>query len=354
MAAVKKKIKKTQIKKRILKVLLIVLTLATVYSFAAPKFLSPNTVYAVGDLNVEWGVPDGDPIFVVSNMLPGDTEQRSVDVENNGTTARDVSIRGVKTSEIGNLSTVLEFVITEGGTDLYGGTTGTKTLDQFFTDSGGPNGLFLSTLGAGDSTTYTFKAFFQSSAGNEFQNTQVIFDLIIGLSFDIPDECDQIDLLPNPLIGSSAADTLNGSSGNDLIMGLEGADKINGNGGDDCIIGGPGAENSIHGGDGSDVIFGNENADSVYGENGDDLIVGGAGADYLRGGDGNDHITGNENADVLEGGNDNDFLEGGDGPDSLRGDAGDDNLIGDGGMDDADGGTETDTCDAESVINCEI
>lgn len=342
------------LKKRILKILLIILSIATVYSFVAPKFLNPQTAYAVGDLNVEWGVPDGDPIFVVSNMLPGDSEQRSVDVINNGATSRDVSIRGVKTSETGSLSTVLEFVISQGGTDLYGGTTGTKTLDQFFTDSGGPNGLFLSTLGSGDSTTFTFKAFFQSSAGNEFQNTQVIFDLIIGLSFDIPDECDQIDLLQTPVIGTSAADTINGSEGNDLIMGLEGSDIIYGYGGDDCIIGGPGAENSIHGGDGNDVIFGNENADSVYGENGDDLIVGGSGADYLRGGDGNDHIAGNENADVLEGGNDNDFLEGGDGPDSLRGDAGDDNIIGDGGMDDANGGTETDTCDAESELNCEI
>lgn len=350
----KKKSQKQQFKKRLFKVLLIILSLVTVYWFVAPKFLNPNTAYAVAGLNVEWGVPDGDPIFVVSNMLPGDTEQRSVDVINNGATSRDVSIRGVKTSEIGSLSTVLEFVISEGATDLYGGTTGTKTLDQFFTDSGGPNGLFLSTLAPGASTTYTFKAFFQSSAGNEFQNTQVIFDLIIGISADISDGCDQIDLLPTPVIGTTQAETLNGTPGNDLIMGLEGADIIYGHGGDDCIIGGPGAEDSIFGGEGNDVIFGNEDADSIYGENGDDLIIGGPGADNLYGGEGNDVIFGNENTDLLEGDSGNDFLQGGDGPDSLSGGAGDDNLVGDGGMDDANGGANTDTCDAESEISCEI
>ena len=53
-----------------------------------------NTTYAAGDLNITWdGVPDGDPIFVVSNMLPGDAENRDVDVENNGTAQLATLIR---------------------------------------------------------------------------------------------------------------------------------------------------------------------------------------------------------------------------------------------------------------------
>lgn len=315
-----------------------------------------KTAYAVGDLNVIWGVPDGDPIFVVSNMLPGDMEQRTVSVLNGASSPRPVGVRGVKTEEIASFSGVLDFVISKNGTDLYGGTspTGPKTLQDFFDESEGPNGLFLSEVAAGGSTSYTFKAMFPPGSGNEFQGAKVVFDLIIGISIDIPDECEAIDLSPNPIIGTTQGETLNGTSENDLILGLEGADIIFGNGGHDCILGGKGAENSIFGGEGNDVIFGNEGADSIYGEGGDDLIFGGSGADTLRGGDGDDHLIGNENADLLEGGNNNDLLEGNDGADTLRGEAGDDNLIGGAGIDSANGGPDIDTCDAESETGCEI
>lgn len=342
---------------------------ANIYQAAQPK-----TVYAVGDLNVEWGVPDGDPIFVVTNMLPGDSEQRSVDVENNGTVPRDVGIRGVKTEEIAAFSTILDFMILENGTELYGGTspTGPKTLAEFFTESGGPNGLFLSTLGPGDSTTYTFKATFPPEAGNEFQNAKVVFDLIIGISIEIPEECEGIDLEGNPIIGTSQAETLNGTPGNDLILGLEGADIINGHGGHDCILGGPGAENPINGGEGNDVIFGNEGADHLNGNNGDDLVFGGSGADVIEGNDGEDHLIGGTEADLITGGNDNDLIEGNEGPDDLRGgdgndiihggdgadsmlgQAGDDQLFGEAGNDFANGGLHTDTCVAETKTNCEL
>src|SRR3990172_10721717 len=72
-----------------------------------------KTAYAVGDLNVLWGVPDGDPIFVVQNMLPGDTEQRTVTVNNGATSARDVGIIGIKTEETASFSGILDFIISE-------------------------------------------------------------------------------------------------------------------------------------------------------------------------------------------------------------------------------------------------
>ena len=314
-----------------------------------------KTAYAVGDLNVVWGVPDGDPIFVVSNMLPGDTEDHDVDVANGGTVPRDVGVRGVKTEEIASFAAVLDFVVSEGGSDLYGGTspTGPKTLAEFFTESSGPDGIPLSTLGSGNSTTYTFKVTFQESAGNEFQNTNVVFDLKIGISIALPSECDALDLLPTPIIGTSKAENLTGTPGNDLIMGFEGADKINGNGGNDCILGGTGAD-SINGNNGNDVIFGEGGADSINGNNGNDLLVGGNGADTLRGENGEDHLIGGGDADVLDGGNDNDLLEGGNAADSMRGGNGDDTLRGDAGIDFANTHTVPDTCIAETKIQCEL
>lgn len=374
-----------------------ILTVVSLFAFLAVfvtgyRFPVKNpTAFAVGDLSVDWGVPDGDPIFVVNNMAPGDMEDRDVDVTNDAPSPRPVGVRGVETSDIGGLKTVLDIVISEGGTDLYGGTspTGPKTLDQFFAESAGPDGIFLFDLAPSETKTINFKVTFPESAGNEFQATSVVFDLIIGLSIELPAECDQIDLLPTPIIGTSKADNLTGTPGNDLIMGLEGADKIEGNGGDDCILGGDGADkingnsgsdaifgeggaDSINGNDDDDFIDGGDGADTINGNNGNDTLIGGAAADTLRGENGEDHLIGGDAADTLDGGNQDDILEGGDGPDTLRGgngddelhggdgadsllgQAGDDLIIGDAGNDSANGGPGTDTCDAESETNCEL
>lgn len=379
----------TKIKIKLFRILLIVLVVVPTYYFAAPNFLQNTTVQAIGDLTVNWGVPEGDPIFVVSNMAPGDEETRTVGIANTSAFTRPVGVRGVETSETNNLSQALEIVISEGLTDLYGGTAGTKTLDQFFTDSTGPDGIPLSTLLPSASTSYTFEVTFMETAGNDFQNGEVVFDLIIGISVDLPDECELLDLLATPIIGTAKAEKLTGTPGNDLIMGLNGADSIVGNGGNDCILGGSGAE-SIDAGPGNDVVFGEQNADYIRGNLGNDLLVGGEGGDTLKGEGGEDHLIGNQNSDNLDGGLDNDLLEGNEDPDTLKGQGGNDhligglgvdyldggdnedtlegnenndtlkggngndNLVGGAGIDNANGQADSDTCDAETESNCEI
>src|SRR3990167_5721732 len=173
---------------RILKIIipLLIIAFAIVQNGGLNLFNKDITVRAVGDLNVIWGVPDGNPIFVVSNMLPGDSEERSVDVTNNASVSRPVGVRGVKTSETGNFSNALNIVIMEGVNILYG----PVNLNQFFTDSAGPEGIPLTTLSSGDTTTYTFKVTFDENAGNEFQGKEIIFDLIIGIAVDVPEECE--------------------------------------------------------------------------------------------------------------------------------------------------------------------
>ena len=54
---------------RILKIIipLLIIAFAIAHSGGLNIFNKDITVRAVGDLNVIWGVPDGDPIFVVSN-----------------------------------------------------------------------------------------------------------------------------------------------------------------------------------------------------------------------------------------------------------------------------------------------
>lgn len=342
-----------KIKLKLLRIFALSLVAAIVYSLATPNFLSNSTVQAVGDLNIIWGVPDGNPIFTVTNVLPGDSESRTVTVVNGASAPRPVGVRGEKTAETLSFASVLEITISEGATDLYGGTTGTKTLDQFFTDSLGPDGIPLSTLAAGATTNYTFKISFPTTAGDEFQSASVTFNITIGIAIDLPAECDQLNLSGTPIIGTKKAETLNGTPGNDLIMGMEGADTIRGNGGDDCILGGIGAD-TINGGAGNDVIFGEQHADTINGGAGNDFIVGADGADSINGGAGQDQIFGNNHADSLNGGDDDDYIEGGDAPDTLRGGSGNDTLLGQNGIDTANGNAGTDTCDAETESSCEL
>lgn len=315
---------------------LILISALMIYSNGLGLF-DKKTAYAVGDLNIIWGVPDGDPIFVVSNMLPGDMADRNVDVENNAPTPRPVGVRGIKTEEIASFSAVLDFVISEGGLDLYGGTspTGRKTLEEFFAESSGPNGIFLSTVNNGDTTTYNFKATFPEGSDNEFQEAKVVFDLQIGISVDLPDACDNITFNGNIIFGTSGADALTGTSKNDLIVGFEGNDVLSGGSGNDCLIGGSG-QDILNGGSGNDVHDGGPQKDIINGGFGNDQIEGGLGNDFINAGSNNDTVLGNGGNDDINGGSGNDNLIGGSGTDKIRGGAG------------------IDTCDGEAEFTCEL
>ena len=87
-------------------------------------------------------------------------------------------------------------------------------------------------------------------------------------------------------IGNSGNNTLNGTSGSDLLVGLGGNDVLNGGGGIDILSGG-GGNDTLNGGSGSDIVSGDagndlliykmaENARSI------DLYDGGSGIDTLR------------------------------------------------------------------------
>lgn len=123
--------------------------------------------------------------------------------------------------------------------------------------------------------------------------------------------------------------TINGSNGDDLILGSKYGDNINGKKGDDCIIAG----------DGDDIINAHEGNDSVYGGNGNDTIHGQDGHDNLYGGNGNDTIYGS---------NGNDKIYGGAGNDKLKGDNGNDDIDGGDGFDACEGGNGND-----DIVNCE-
>src|SRR5258706_771035 len=87
--------------------------------------------------------------------------------------------------------------------------------------------------------------------------------------------------------------TLNGTEGNDTIVGGADNDVINGFGGND----------NIQAGGGSDTVLGGAGNDTISGNDGTDWVEGGAGNEEVRGGPGQDSIAFQEyqaqNADVL-------------------------------------------------------
>jgi len=344
--------KKIKILKILIPALVLLFGLKQTNILAKIKLVN-STAQAVGDLSIDWGVPAGQPIFQVNNFLPGETAERTVSIFNGASSSKPVAVVGAKTDELKDLANVLEITISQNGTDLYGGSLGAKTLAQFFQESAIPNAIFLFNLNPGDSKQLKFKIKFQEGAGNYYQGARVVFDIILGLYYQVPEECRGIKFSRPPIFGTEKADILRGGNGNDLIFGFGGNDKIDGSNGDDCLVGGSGND-KIDGSNGNDVILGNEGNDILDGSNGNDLIKGGAGDDKIFGSNGDDRIFGEEGKDILDGGNDRDYIEGGSGDDILTGGNGNDILIGGEGNDRVDGGLGRDQCEGEKKNACEF
>lgn len=110
----------------------------------------------------------------------------------------------------------------------------------------------------------------------------------------------------------------------------------------------------IDGTSGNDVIVGNDLDNLIVGAGGNDLICGGGGNDDLRGGSGDDMLSGGPGDDILRGGSGMDVLNGDDGRDTIDGGRNNDRIDGGAGNDTVTGGSGTDNCaNAESATSCE-
>lgn len=105
----------------------------------------------------------------------------------------------------------------------------------------------------------------------------------------------------------------------------------------------------LEGTDGNDVIVGSSNNDRIFGFDGDDIICARGGQDFVDGGAGMDAINGQGGDDELRGGEGDDTLNGNSGQDRLFGEGGNDDLIGNGGRDTCDLGESF----ADTTRGCE-
>ena len=125
---------------------------------------------------------------------------------------------------------------------------------------------------------------------------------------------------------------INGTPGNNFIVGTSASDQIFMLAGNDTVFSQQG-DDLIFGNFGVDLLSGNENSDSIFGEQGTDIIIGNQGNDSLNGNQGNDTLYGGMNNDVVRGGQGNDLVFGDLGNDVLHGDIGADVLVGGDGQD---------------------
>lgn len=138
------------------------------------------------------------------------------------------------------------------------------------------------------------------------------------------------------LVGSVEGDTIRGDAGNDTLQGGAGDDLLYGDAGNDSMIGGAGDDSYYVDstgdrvveqlGDGVDSVF--STVSLTLSANVENLTLLGAGNLTARGNDLANTITGNVGANQLYGADGNDTLIGGDANDVLRGDAGDDSMVG--------------------------
>jgi Ca2+-binding RTX toxin-like protein len=151
--------------------------------------------------------------------------------------------------------------------------------------------------------------------------------------------------------GTGGDDTIVGTDAVEILRGLDGDDAIDAAGGDDLVFGGAGADtltggagrDQVHGGAGNDVLYGGADQDRMYGDAGNDRLEGGLAGDNLYGGDGNDTLIGGEGDDYLRGENGNDTSVGGAGNDFFYDLSGDNTFDGGEGNDNFYAGSGDDT-----------
>jgi VCBS repeat-containing protein len=157
----------------------------------------------------------------------------------------------------------------------------------------------------------------------------------------------------NLLIGNNNNNTIVSLDGDDLSVGLAGSDNLSGNKGADLLFGNQGND-VIEAGDGDDTLFGGKEndflngglgADTIHADLGDDQVLGGDGNDFIEGGQGGDLIDGGAGNDSIDGGSENDAVKGGDGADVITGGAGSDALQGNAGDDALIGNADADVLD---------
>ena len=132
------------------------------------SFFPCVSLQAQGSLEITF---EPDPLFSISNFLPGDTATSSIKVENKSDTLLSIYVWPENVSDPADLANVLNLKIEEAGNTLFN-----NTLSNFFATSS----LYLSDLAPNQESQYELSINFDITAGNEYQEKGLQFDFFIG------------------------------------------------------------------------------------------------------------------------------------------------------------------------------
>lgn len=156
--------------------------ITSIIVFGAGVLLTPSTFAQAQNLVVEF---ETTPLFDEANFLPGDNVPRWVRVTNNSGQIQPIATEAINypgfpgpdAVPADDLSRALLIVIREkGGSDLYGGSAGEKTLFNFYEDGE----TYLSDISADSSKEYEFEVIFPAEKENEWEGKTTNFDILIG------------------------------------------------------------------------------------------------------------------------------------------------------------------------------
>ncbi|MEH2183877.1 DVUA0089 family protein [Nostoc sp.] len=99
--------------------------------------------------------------------------------------------------------------------------------------------------------------------------------------------------------GTTNPDTINGSSGNDTIVGWASGGNANSTSGND-ILNGLAGNDSLAGGTANDTLSGGDGNDTLDGGTGNNTLKGNAGSDTFKGSQGNNNIDGGDGFDTAD------------------------------------------------------
>lgn len=136
--------------------------------FALTMLVAPVSAFATLDVTFE-----STPLFDVSGFSPGDTISKTVDVSNTGSESAGAYSQLIGYTDPDNLGSQLTLRILDGSTELFSGT---------FDDFSSVGQVSLSTIPAGSSDSYTYEVTFLTSAGDDYQEKVLGFDLCVGFS----------------------------------------------------------------------------------------------------------------------------------------------------------------------------
>ncbi len=133
-------------------------------------FFSSSALAQTPVIEITFG---SNPLFNVSNFLPGDTETASVEIKNNSDTTQSAYVEAVTVVDPDNLASQMLFRIFDGVNQIY-----TDSFEDFL--NAGP--VSLSNISSGQVKDYEFRVSFIDSTDNDYQGKTLGFNLCFGFS----------------------------------------------------------------------------------------------------------------------------------------------------------------------------